>query len=237
MTSLDESADHAPPVPAGLHGVQHSSIELPTGRLEFVHPRDAMGLFREQNFGKGATEPPPYWAEPWPCGIELARAVAAERLPAGSRVLELGCGLGLPSLAAALGGADVLATDQAGDALAYVAYNARRNRVPLEVGTCRWADPAEAVADAAWDVVLAADVLYLHAGLAALAALLPRLVARSGEIWISDQARPPARDFLLACRRWATTTSVGTAHPDVTVHRLRPIRRAGNDSRSRALSR
>jgi len=36
-------------------------------------------------------------------------------------------------MAAALGGADVLATDQAQGALAVADYNARRNRIPLDV--------------------------------------------------------------------------------------------------------
>jgi len=46
----------------------------------------------------------PYWAELWPA----ARALAAALPPvAGLRVVELGCGLGLPSLVAAAGGAEV----------------------------------------------------------------------------------------------------------------------------------
>jgi hypothetical protein len=79
------------------------------------------------------------------------------------------------------------------------------------VATCQWTDPVAAVAGAPWDFVLAADVLYLHSG---LAALLPRLVGSTGQIWIADQARPPARDFLAACRDWATIATAGTADPD-----------------------
>jgi predicted nicotinamide N-methyase len=99
----------------------------------------------------------PQWAKPWPCGVELARAVTGA-VPAGSRVLELGCGLALPSMAAALGGAHVLATDQAPGALAFADYNARRNHIPLDVASCHWSDPVAAVAGAPWDFVLAADV-------------------------------------------------------------------------------
>ena len=222
MPSPADSVIHAtpPPVPADLRGVQHSSIDVPTGRIDLAHPRDAMELFYEQNFGADGTDPP-YWALPWPSGIELARAVVGA-VPPGSRVLELGCGLALPSLAAALGGAHVLATDQAADALTFAAYNARRNHIALEVATCSWADPVAAVTDAPWDLVLAADVLYRHSGLDALGALLPRLVDSTGEIWIADQGRPPARDFLAACGRWATVSATSTANPEVTVHRLRP---------------
>lgn len=210
----------APPVPAGVDGVEHSSIDLSIGRIDIAHPRDVVKVFYELNFGADGQEPP-YWATPWPCGVELARAVAGA-IPSGSRVLELGCGLALPSMAAALGGAHVLATDQAQDALAFADYNARRNHIPLDVATCHWTDPVAAVAGAPWDFVLAADVLYLHSGLDALRALLPRLVGSTGEIWIADQARPPARDFLAACRDWATISTASTANPEVTIHRLRP---------------
>ena len=47
-------------------------------------------------------------------------------------MLELGAGLGLPSLAAALRGADVLATDWAEDAVELLRLNAGRNRIALQ---------------------------------------------------------------------------------------------------------
>ncbi|WP_220188120.1 hypothetical protein, partial [Pseudonocardia pini] len=85
----------APEVPTGLHGLDRSSIELPHGRIDLVHPRDAMARLYELNFGLDGQDPP-YWAEPWPAGVELARAVSGA-VPMGARVLELGCGLALPS--------------------------------------------------------------------------------------------------------------------------------------------
>ena len=159
------------------------------GRIDIAHPLDAVKVFYKLNFGADGEEPP-NWAKPWPCGVELARAVAGA-LPAGSRVLELGCGLALPSMAAGLGGAQVLATDQAPGALAFADYNARRNHILLDVAACDWTDPVAAVAGRPHgrSRVLAADVLYRHSGLDALCALLPRLVGSTGEIWIADQAR------------------------------------------------
>ena len=63
-----------------------------------------------------------------------ARRRAGRRAAAGrrARVLELGCGLGAPSIVAARAGADVLATDGAPDAVAFAAHalalNERRRR-------------------------------------------------------------------------------------------------------------
>jgi predicted nicotinamide N-methyase len=185
-----------------------------------VHPREAMEALYEQNFDADE-EFPPYWAQLWPSSLVLARAVAAAR-PAGARVLELGCGLGLPSIAAAQGGARVLATDRSPDALGFTAYNASLNGVSVEVDTCSWADPRAVLARAPWDLVLAADVLYLHGGLADLDDLLPRLVSPSGQVWLADPGRPPAAAFLESCTRWADIDRDSSVDPAVTVHRLLP---------------
>src|SRR3954468_16519739 len=67
--------------------------------LALLRPRDAEALLSEEAFEHA--EFLPYWAELWPSAPGLARARASRALH-GARTLELGCGLGLPSLAAAL---------------------------------------------------------------------------------------------------------------------------------------
>ncbi len=102
----------------------------------------------------------PYWAELWPSGVALARDVAELDL-GGRTVLELGCGLALPSLAAVhAGAADVLATDWSPEALALVSTNAAANGLSLRTGFLDWRAPPEGLGTERFDVVLAADVLY-----------------------------------------------------------------------------
>src|SRR4051794_24635403 len=97
-------------------------VALSPGReLTVLRPRDSEALLDEHAFEE--QEFLPYWAELWPSGVALARAIAARSLR-GARVLELGCGLGLPSLAAALGGGRVMATDWSPAALDLLADNA-----------------------------------------------------------------------------------------------------------------
>lgn len=60
----------------------------------------------------------------------LVDVVLAEP-PRGRRVVELGCGAGLASIAAAKGGASVVAIDTNPDALGLAKANARQNGVPL----------------------------------------------------------------------------------------------------------
>lgn len=108
-------------------------------------------------------------------------------------MLELGCGLGLPSLAAALRGADVLATDWAEDAIELLRENAERNGAPVRVARVRWSEPEQLLHAAPWDLVLGADLLYEERNAEQLAALLPLL---GGEVLLAEPGRPCAKDFL-----------------------------------------
>lgn len=133
------------------------------------------------------------------------------------RVVELGCGLAVPSIAAARAGAAVVATDACREALALVARNARSNGVSVGTATVDWAEPDELIRRAPFDLVLAADVLYESANVDLLLSLLPRLAP---EAWIADPGRPAADDFVERAdrRRWSLETRVRNV---VRIHRLR----------------
>jgi len=195
------------------------SIDLHRGRIRFVHPREPTALLYEEDVAADQAYPP-YWAELWPSGIELAHAVSAQDWH-GASVVELGCGLGLPSVAAALAGARVLATDRSADALAFAGVNAEQNGVSVETAVCSWDDPDALVARGPFRLVLAADVLYGQRNVDELGALLPRLVGDEGEVWISDPDRPLTEEFLVAARAgWRSVETAPTRLPKVRIHRL-----------------
>jgi predicted nicotinamide N-methyase len=195
------------------------SIDLHRGPIRFVHPRHPAALLYEDDVAADQAYPP-YWAELWPSGIELAHAVS-ERDWTGTRAVELGCGLGLPSVAAALAGAQVLATDRSADALAFAAVNAEQNGAAIETARCTWGDPDALVARGPFQLVLASDVLYGQRNVDEMHALLPRLVADSGQVWLADPERPLAGEFLAAARsQWASVQTSATRLPKVWIHRL-----------------
>jgi predicted nicotinamide N-methyase len=134
----------------------------------------------------------PYWAELWPSGVALAAVLGGLEL-AGRRVLELGAGLGLPSLAAAIRGAEVLATDWADDAVALLRANAERNGIALRAERVRWDEPEPLLRQGHWDLVLGADLLYEQRNAEQLLKLLPRL---GGELLLAEPGRQFARSFL-----------------------------------------
>jgi predicted nicotinamide N-methyase len=158
--------------------------------VAILRPPSAEELIDETAFAE--EEFLPYWAELWPSGVALARHVAHREL-SGLRVLELGCGLGLPSLAAAMRGAEVLATDWAEDAIGLLQRNAERNGVVLRVARVRWSEPEPLLRGAPWDLVLGADLLYEARNTEQLAELLPRL---GGEALLAEPGRPYAKQFL-----------------------------------------
>jgi predicted nicotinamide N-methyase len=166
-------------------------VELAPGlRLSILRPPSADELIDEAAFDE--EEFLPYWAELWPSGLALARHVAGLEL-GGRRVLELGSGLGLPALAAALRGAEVLATDWAEEAVRLLLRNAERNGVFLRAVRVRWSEPEPLLRAAPWDLVLGADLLYEARNAEQLAALLPEL---GGEVLLAEPGRPYAKDFL-----------------------------------------
>ena len=189
------------------------SVELASGELRLLQPQESAAL---PDTGPVEWAPlAPYWSVLWRSGVALAHELDGIALR-GLRVVELGCGLAVPSIAAARAGAAVLATDACAEALPLVARNAHANDVHIETATVDWAEPDELVKRAPFDLVLAADVLYERASVAPLLSLLPRLAP---EAWLADPGRPAAGAFVeQAGRRWPIETRVRDV---VRIHRLR----------------
>jgi predicted nicotinamide N-methyase len=195
-------------------------IALPIGEVALARPRDAEALLDENDFDH--EEFLPYWAELWASGVALAHDLAGRALR-GASVLELGCGLGLPSIAAALAGGRVLATDWSPDAVRATAANAALNDVQVETMQVAWAAPDALVERAPWRYVIASDVLYEPRNVEQLLDLLPRLVDKSGRVLIADPGRRPAEEFLERARagRWHLRTTGSPRSERVSLHRLR----------------
>jgi len=190
------------------------TVEVAGRRLRLRRPPDPEALLDEEAFEH--EEFLPYWAELWPSAVALAREVARLDLD-GLRVLELGCGLGLPSIVAALGGAQVLATDWSPDAVEVAARNAVRNGAELETALAAWGTASPLVDAAPWDLVLGADLLYERRNVEQLLALLPRL---GDDVLLSEPGRPFESAFLERAREtWRIDSR--PAGGRLRIHRLR----------------
>jgi predicted nicotinamide N-methyase len=178
-----------------------------------MRPRDSNALLTEEAFDR--EEFMPYWAELWASGRALAESIAGRALR-GARVIELGCGLALPSLAAAAAGGRVVASDWSSEALKLVESNAARNDLVVETAVLDWFKPGDI---GYFDLVLAADVLYEERNVAALLDLLPEL---GREVWLADPGRVTAgRFFADAAREWAVAHRSHAALPNGGVYAMR----------------
>jgi predicted nicotinamide N-methyase len=192
--------------------------------VELILPTAADELIDEDEFA--SDERLPYWAELWPSARALARHLLDDGSAkvrecesakvgdwGGGRVLELGCGVALPSLAMLGRGAEVLATDWYDDALRFARANAERNGLPpLRTELLDWRLPRGGWG---YDLVLAADVLYEQRNAALLAELLPRVTAPGGTVLVADPGRIYAGDFLRLMRDtgWRTAEAAVLAEP------------------------
>jgi predicted nicotinamide N-methyase len=152
--------------------------------LALVRPSEPEALLDEEAFARD--EFMPYWAELWPAGLALAHALP-DRLD-GLNVVELGCGLGVPSLVAAARGAQVTAIDWAGEAIELLRENAARNGIELDARRTDWR-----LFEGAFDLALASDVLYEARNVEPLARLLPRLAP---DALVALAGRPYEAEFL-----------------------------------------
>ena len=194
-------------------------VDLPGGAVTVRHPRDGLELLDEEAFEREQFMP--YWADLWPSAVALADVVA-RRPPAGKRVIELGCGIALPGIVAARGGAaDVLLTDWSDDAVACAADNAALNGVRVRTAVRSWEDAGALRIDGGWDVVLASDVLYEERNVLPLLAALDELVGPAGEVWLTDPRRRHLPAFLeLAAENWRVGTLPSARVEGVDLHVL-----------------
>ena len=222
-----DSQLHPPAAPPGLPAGAVSDVVEETvvvgGRsLRLLRPRDGDAVLDELLAEDDPDEDRlPFWTQLWPSGTTLAQAIAARPL-AGRRLLELGCGLGLVGVTAARAGATVTVVDRSPEAIAFATLNAERNGVTLQAAVRAFDQPRRLLAEAPWDLVLAADVLYEQRNVPVLLWLLPRLVAQDGEVWLADPGRPMLSRLLAGAEATGWRRAQVAAGPDtVTINRLR----------------
>jgi predicted nicotinamide N-methyase len=198
-------------LPPALLDVAIERFDVGDQGVDLLLPADWDQLRQEEG---AAGRPLPFWAHPWPAGLALAEYLTRYPPPRDRRIVELGCGLALPSIVVARAGARALATDGVEDAVAFAAHNFALNETLAEVARVDWATGGDAlVARGPFDAILAADVLYNNANVQAALELWPRLLAPDGLVLLSDPRRDDGlRDFLLGAE--GTFTVVGMEELD-----------------------
>jgi predicted nicotinamide N-methyase len=137
-----------------------------------------------------ADEYMPYWADLWPAARMLAKAVLREPWPAGLEALEIGCGLGLPGIAALSRGLRVTFSDYDATAIRFAAANARLNGFEdFRTLHFDWRQPP---AELKVPVVLASDLVYEIRNVAPLVGLIKQVLLPGGVCLLTDADRAPS---------------------------------------------
>lgn len=138
-------------------------------------------------------ENPPLYGILWPAAEGLACHLARRRDLSGKRILEIGCGLGLPSLICAKFGAVVTAMDKHWDAGFAVCENARLNGLNLHYREGSFEDPSLDLGG--FDLIIGSDILYEPEFYPALETFILKHSKAGSEILIADPGRFAAEKF------------------------------------------
>lgn len=129
----------------------------------------------------------------WPASRVLAKAVKHIDID-NRRIIELGCGLGLPSLVLQSRGADVTASDHHPLSKKFLVYNAALNRLPdIPYLDLPWTSLDQTIGQ--FDLILGSDILYEQNHANMLADLVGHLARPKAKVLITCPGRGHRNHF------------------------------------------
>ncbi len=167
-------------------GVADLQIRSLLDRQQFFDPRQ-----QAQRLGISSAAWPMFGLL-WPSAVWLAARLAKRAIAPGERILELGCGLALPSLVAHRRGADVTASDRHPLAASFLRHNLRLNQLPpMKYRHADWAETGRGAGSRAaqFDLIIGSDLLYERDTRGSLAARIDAAASAAAEVWIVDPNR------------------------------------------------
>lgn len=183
--------------------LRRQRIPIGAGQLSLVLPDDRAWL------RKGAWAPavlrgrePPYWCRIWPAAVCIARQleravrVAGEGALADLRVLDLGCGVGVPGVQAAALGARLCSADFEADAVRFAAWNAAAQPGCTHPPTTQLVDWSQGRVEGVFDLVLLSDVTYHETHHVPIRRQLQEVLAPDGCVLHADPCREVSTTFL-----------------------------------------
>jgi predicted nicotinamide N-methyase len=177
-----------------IDGVDDLVIRSLADRQQFHDPR---GHAERLGISSAAW---PLFGMCWPSGMALAARLARRDVRTGERILEIGCGLALPSLVGHRRGADITASDCHPLASGFLRANLRLNGLaPMDYRHGQWNVPVRdrvrggahrgSVVRGRFDLIIGSDLLYERDASGGLAAFISRHASAQAQVWIVDPDR------------------------------------------------
>lgn len=206
--------------------VAFEPLELGPVRLNLLKVTDLEPLLT----GKDPLKDPstfPFWVKLWEAAIVLAQYLAAQKFAPGTRLLELGAGLGAPGLAAAAAGCSVTLTDYEEQILDFERVSAAASKV-RDV-TCEMLDWKNPPPMERFDIIVGAEILFREEFFAPLLQVIRGALKPGGVVYLAhDIRRQSLRPFLeMAEAEYAIAASKRTLRSldedrEILLNRLTP---------------
>lgn len=139
-------------------------------------------------------EETPVWLDIWPAAIGLSRWLWHRDEIKGRRIMELGAGLGLAGIVAAIKGGNVLQTDYIDEAMRIARQSAQLNGITnIEQVTADWRD---FTITEKFDYIIGSDFLYLPGMHDYLKNIFLNNLKPGGKLIISDPGRVDSKNII-----------------------------------------
>lgn len=168
-------------------------LTISSRQLTLLRVKDLERWVDREALLRDETEEPPYWAHLWTGATTLARHIDEHVECRDLQILDLGCGLGLTGIVAALKGGWVTFADKEPDAVAFATVNAQLNDCPLF--EAKLLDFTRDVIDQRFSLILGAEILYDRPVFPKLIAFLKHHLSPGGCVLLADARRTNTDDF------------------------------------------
>jgi predicted nicotinamide N-methyase len=174
-----------------LQQAQLQTVSLQNDEIEIYLPNSQA---IEEAYRRGEI-PFPFWSKIWPAAIALSEFLLDySSLIQNKKLLELGAGLGLPSLVAARYAATVMCTDHAPEAVAFASISAAHNKLlNFSAEIMDWNQLPNAIEA---EGILLSDINYEPTAFAALMKLIFQFLEAGKMILLSTPQRLMAKEFI-----------------------------------------
>jgi predicted nicotinamide N-methyase len=174
-------------------------VESIKSTFGYTYPTKMMSLLEDQSL---AEEHCPYFGVMWEAGIGLSQSLTREMCE-GKKILEIGCGLALPSFVATRFGGNVIATDFHADVPLFLELNQEKNKINFNYQVMNWRNEIERTKTSLglFDLVIGSDILYESQHADQVAEALIAFLRPGGTILLSDPGRAYVQKFISAMQK------------------------------------
>jgi predicted nicotinamide N-methyase len=187
------------------HGFEYQIKKMSVLGFEFTTIRDLdesidtlCAFFGEEDQDNSlAEEYCPYFGVLWEAGIGLSQHLNRTDVK-GKRVLEIGCGLALPSFVVTRGGGEIIATDFHADVPLFLEKNQKKNNIQFAYRIMNWRNEIERTKMdlGLFDLVIGSDILYESQHPMQVAQALIAFLKPGGKIILADPGRAYIQKFI-----------------------------------------